>query len=195
MNSSRSVRSMYAVLVLALSLLVLATGAWAQETESMETQGEGNMQLGTEIPRDSLLAAARDMMELTPYCALITLDASGHPRARTMDAYPVGEDMVIWMGTSTATRKVAEIRNDPRVTVYFAHPEHQGYVTVYGTAALIDSPEEKDKRWKKEFEQYFPEGKKSFILIAVTPQRIEVTDYSKGIMGDQKTWAPPAIEF
>jgi general stress protein 26 len=186
---------MQIVLVLALSLLVLVSGAFAQESGEMEKKEEGKIPWGTDVPRDTLVAAAREMIEETPYCVLITLDASGHPRARTMDAYPVGEDMVVWMGTSTATRKVAEIRNDPRVTVYFADPEHHGYVAIYGTAKLVDSPEEKDKRWKEEYANYFPEGKESYILIAVTPHRIEVTDYSKGIMGDQKTWQPPAIEF
>jgi general stress protein 26 len=90
---------------------------------------------------------------------------------------------------------VAEIKNDPRVTLYYAHPEHHGYVTVYGTAKLVDSEEEKDKRWKEEYANYFPEGKAGYILIAVKPQKIEITDYPRGIMGDQKTWQPPAIEF
>ena len=88
-----------------------------------------------------------------------------------------------------------EIQNDPRVTLYFAHPKHIGYVTVYGTAELVDTPEEKDKWWKDELAQYFPEGKEGFILIAVTPQWLEITDYTRGIVGDQKTWQPPVVKF
>jgi general stress protein 26 len=183
MNPIRRGISMCIAIALSLSMLGLVSGARGQETGMEET------------PRDTLLAAARDMMVTAKYCALITLDASGHPRARTMNASPPDENMVVWMGTSRLTRKVEEIRNDPRVTLYYAHPEHAGYVTVYGTAALIDDEKEKDKRWKEEYASYFPEGKAGYILIAVTPQRIEVTDYTRGIMGDKKTWRPPAIKF
>jgi general stress protein 26 len=169
--------------MLVLSMLVLVSEARGQE-EKM-----------TEVPRDTLLAAARDMIAAARFCALITLDASGHPRARTMDAFPPDKNMVIWMGTSRITRKAKEIKNDPRVTLYYAHPGHMGYVTVYGTAQLVDTPAEKEKWWKEEHAQYYPEGKASYILIAVTPQKIEIVDYSRGIMGDPKTWKPNTITF
>ena len=187
--------SMCIALVVALSLLALVTGTWAQESGDAEKEEGAKKAGGMEMPRDTLLAAARDMIAEAHYCALITLDASGHPRARTMDAYPPDENMVIWMGTSRLTRKVKEIRNDPRVTLYFAHPKHIGYVTVYGTAEIVDTPEAKDKWWKEELAQYFPEGKEGFILIAVTPKWLEVTDYTRGITGDEKTWQPPKVKF
>jgi general stress protein 26 len=169
--------------VLSLLTLVHVSDAYAQETTAVP------------MPRDSILAAARDMMAKARFCALITLDASGHPRARTMDAFPPDENMVVWMGTAVFTRKVEEIRKDPRVTLYYADPKYLGYVTVYGTATLVDTPEEKDKRWREEYASYFPEGKKSYILIAVTPQRIEIVDYSHGINGDPKTWRPETVTF
>lgn len=183
MKPIRRAGSIYVAVVLTLSMLALVADARGQAAEGVET------------PRDTLLAAAQDMMEKAQFCALITLDASGHPRVRTMDASPPEENMVVWMGTSRVTRKVEEIRNDPRVTLYFAHPEHVGYVTLYGTAELVDTPEEKDKRWKEEYASYFPEGKAGYILIAVTPKRMEIIDYSRGITGDPKTWKPATVEF
>jgi len=175
--------SMCFLIVLSLSVLGLVSGACGQAPEMKD------------IPRDTLIAAARDMMVKAKYCALITLDESGHPRARTMDTFPPDDNMVVWMGTSRITRKVKEIRNDPRVTLYYPDPDHAGYVLVYGTAKLVDDEKEKDKRWKEEYAVHFPEGKGGFILIAVTPQRIEVSDYSRGITGDSKTWQPPSITF
>lgn len=183
MKTIRRAVSIYVAVVLALSFLAFVSGARGQEAEEVET------------PRDTLLAVARDMMAKAPYCVLISLDASGHPRARTMDAFPPEENMVVWMGTSRITRKVEEIRNDPRVTLYYAPPDNAGYVTLYGTAKLVDTPEEKEKRWKKEWEKHFPEGKASYILIAVTPERMEIVDYSRGITGDPKTWKPETVKF
>ena len=68
-------------------------------------------------------------------------------------------------------------------------------MTVYGTAEIVDTPEAKDKWWKEELAQYFPEGKEGFILIAVTPKWLEITDYIRGITGDPKTWQPPKVTF
>lgn len=182
-------------LALFISLPALACVVWAQEAGKAEKQEQEAVIWGTDAPRDTLIDAARAMIEEAHYCALITLDASGHPRARTMDAFPLEDDMVVWMGTSRLTRKVKEIRNDPRVTLYFAHPKHMGYVTIYGTAELVDDPAEKDERWNEQYAAYFSGGKESFILIAVTPRRMEITDYARGIMGDKKTWQPPAVTF
>jgi general stress protein 26 len=170
------------VVLFAFALLcsVLVCDAWGEETEAS---------------RDTLLTAARNLMEKIRFCVLITLDESGHPRSRAMDPFLPDEKMVIWMGTFRGTRKVQEIKKDPRVTLYYAHPEGAGYVSVYGTAKLVDDPELKKKWWKKEWEQFYPDKDKDFLLIAVTPKRLEVLDYSQGISGDPTTWIPPSVEF
>jgi general stress protein 26 len=183
MNLARSAAAMLPALMLAVCVLTFSGDAWGQGAEAVES------------PRDTLLAAARNIMEMTRFCVLITLDESGHPRARTMDPFLPDEDMVVWMGTFRATRKVRDIRNDPRVTLYYAHPENAGYVCLYGTARIVDDPAMKEKWWKDEWEQIYPQRETDFILIAVKPERLEVIDYSRGIKGDPNTWAPPSLEF
>lgn len=148
-----------------------------------------------ETPRDTLLAAAKEMMAAARFCALITLDETGHPQVRAMDPFPPEEGMVIWFGTNRRSGKVAQIQNDPRVTVYYAHPQGAGYVSLYGTAELVDDPEEKTARWKEEWEQYYPEKESTYLLIKVTPTRMDVVDYIRNIVGDQLTWKSPSLTF
>src|SRR5262245_42658145 len=69
--------------------------------------------------RDALIAEAREIMTTTRYCALITTDGSGRAQARTMDAFAPDDKMVVWFGTNPLSRKVAEIRRHPRVTLYY----------------------------------------------------------------------------
>lgn len=145
--------------------------------------------------RDSLLAAAREIIAATRFNALITLDESGQPRVRTMDPFPPDENMVVWFGTNRRTRKVAEIANDPRVTLYYPSPEADGYVSIHGTARLVDDPAEKARRWKEEWTQFYPDREASYLLIEVVPARIEVVSYRRGIVGDPDTWTPASIEF
>jgi hypothetical protein len=102
-----SLRSMVLVL---LFVLTVPRGVRAQEGE-------------TTPPRDTLIAAARQVMESARFCALITLDKSGHPRARAMDPFSPEEDMTVWLGTNRRTRKVQDIKNDSRVTLFYLDPE------------------------------------------------------------------------
>jgi general stress protein 26 len=183
MKQVRYAKAAGIALVLALGILSLVSDARAQEGETVAQ------------PRDTLLAVAKNVMAQTRFCTLITLDESGHPRARAMDPFMPDENMVIWMGTRPGTRKTKDIEKDPRVTLYYDHPEKSGYVVVYGTAKLVNDPELKAKWFKDEWAQFYTDRDKEYILISVTPKKIEVLDYTKGVTGNQETWVPPTVEF
>ncbi len=144
---------------------------------------------------DSLVTAALEIMEQARYCALITLDESGRPHVRTMDPFVPGDDMVVWFGTHRRSRKVEQIRNDPRVAIHYLAPGGAGYVTIMGTARIVDDPTEKARRWKDEWEQLYSDSEADYVTIAVTPETLEVLDYSKGMMGDADTWKVPSVKF
>ena len=82
--------------------------------------------------REKLVAAAREIIAIARYCTLITQDSHGRAQARTVDPFPPDENMVVWLATNPRTRKVAEIRRNPRVTLYYFDRESQAYVTIYG---------------------------------------------------------------
>jgi general stress protein 26 len=112
-----------------------------------------------------------------------------------MDPFAPEEDMVIWLGTNSKSRKVQEISNDPRVTLYYADPEGGGYVAIAGTARLVDDPEEKARWWKEAWEAYYPNREDTYLLIMVAPEKLEILSYGHGITGDSETWRIPCIEF
>jgi general stress protein 26 len=112
-----------------------------------------------------------------------------------MDPFLPEEDMVVWLGTDRGTRKVQDIERDPRVTLYYFAPEADGYVTISGTARLVDDPAEKDRRWKSGWEPYYADREEDYVLIAVSPTWMEVISYSRGIVGDAETWVPPVVKF
>lgn len=45
--------------------------------------------------RDSIIAAAREIIGMQKYCALITVDSSGKPQVRTMNPFPPEDDMTV----------------------------------------------------------------------------------------------------
>ncbi len=151
--------------------------------------------INSQLNRDTLLTAARNVVESIPNCTLITVDTTGHPTARIMDPFPPEENMEIWLGTNKNSRKVQEIKKDSRVTLYYEIPNGVGYVLIKGNANLVDDPVKKKTYWKSEWSQFYDEEKESFILIKVVPYKLEILDYRKGIVGDPQTWKIPYVEF
>ena len=145
--------------------------------------------------RDDLVAEAREIMTTTRYCALITIDRSGRAQARTMDAFAPDENMIVWFGTNPLSRKVSEIRRRPRVTLYYFDRENQAYVTIHGTARLVNDAGEKARHFKDDWKAFYPDRDKNYLLIEVRPLKLEVVNTKKGLVGDSRTWRPPTVEF
>ena len=117
--------------------------------------------------REQLLTTATQIMATARYAALITTGANGRINARTMDPFAPAADMVIWFGTNPRSRKVRELRRNPRVTIYYVDPVAQAYVSIQGTARLVNDRAEKARRWKDEWKAFYPDREKSYLLIAV----------------------------
>lgn len=145
--------------------------------------------------RDALISAAREVMTTTRYCALITTGRNGRAHARTMDAFAPEDDMTVWLATNPRSRKVAEIRRNPKVTLYYFDRDSAAYVTIYGIARLVNDKGEKAKRWKEDWKTFYPDRDKSYLLIKVTPERLEVVNVNKGIVGTSPTWQPLSVDF
>lgn len=148
-----------------------------------------------QFSREELISAAREIMIGTRYCALITTGRDGRAHARTMDAFAPEDDMSVWLATNPRSRKVRDLRRNPRVTLYYFDRESQAYVTLYGIAQLVNDRGEKAKRWKEDWKSFYPDRDKSYLLIKVRPQRLEVVNVKKGIVGDSRTWQPPSVTF
>jgi general stress protein 26 len=145
--------------------------------------------------RDTLITTEIKMMETTRYCALITLDTTGHPEVRTLDPFLPDSNMIVWLGTSINSRKVKQIKNDSRVTLYYPAQNAAGYVVIKGQAYIVQDSSKKQTYWKKEWSRFYPEDKSNYTLIKVIPEKLEVIDYQHGIFGDSKTMAVPFVKF
>lgn len=174
--------------VCTLSVFITAGLIWLASTPSICAQPKT-------FSRDQLVAAAREIMTTTRYCALITTGVRGRTNARTMDAFAPDESMVVWFGTNPASRKVAEIRRNPRVTLYYFDRDSQAYVTLHGVARVVNDPQEKLRHWKDDWKNFYPDREQGYVLIKVQPLRLEVVNTRTGIVGDSRTWDPPSVTF
>ncbi len=165
-------------------LVLLSVGCKPESKSQPET---GN--------REQILLATKEIIEASGTCALITLDENNLPQVRTMDPFLPESDYTIWLATNPTSRKASQIRNNPNVTLYYTDKNDNGYVSIYGIAELVNDQQEKDKRWKEEWKDFYPNRTDSYLLIKVVPTHLEVINYSRGINGNPKTWQPAVVYF
>ena len=162
------------------------------------TTAPGQTAAPPEADRAKVIESAREIIDNARFCNFITLDRDrGHAQARIVAPSAPDADMVIWFATNSLTRKVGQIRADPRVTLTYFDSSDPSYVTILGTAEIVEDAAEKAKRWKDEWAAFYPNGPTGddFTLVRVTPTRLEIVSESRGYSSDPKTWLPAAIEF
>ena len=139
------------------------------------------------------IAAARQIMGAQQFCAFITLDEKGLPQVRTINPFAPEEDMTVWFATGVQTRKVAEIKANPHVAVYYAdHANGTGYVQLSGTAVLVSDKAEIERHRRAYWAQAFPNDR-NLVMVKVVPERLDVINYKAGVTGDSVTWRSPSI--
>jgi general stress protein 26 len=171
--------------IFALVIILIASSLMAQELLVKDRP---------EISRDSLLTIARTIIDSARSRTFITVNENGKPQARTMYVFPPEENMVLWLGTSTNSRKVKQIKNNPNVMVFYFDTKGRSYVSVAGQARLVNDPEKKSHYWKKSWTRYYPDPEKDFVLIEVTPERMEICSYKYKLFWDS-TGKPAFVEF
>lgn len=157
--------------------------------------GFGQHDVLSDSANAKLIKAAREIITATGICTLITLDEDGGARARAMDAFTPDKNFIIWFGTNPNSRKVSQIQNDPKVSLYYFDKATASYVMIFGEAQIIDNAAEKESHWKEAWKTFYPDYPDGYRLIKVTPEWMEVVSESRGITGDPLTWQPPIVLF
>lgn len=148
-------------------------------------------------PRAKLITAAREIMTAVRYGTLVTIGVDGQPQARIVDAFAPDSALTVWIGTNAATRKVAEITRDSRITLMYFSPSTFEYVTLIGTAVLDSNATHKAAHWKPDWARLYKDEYRGpdYLLIKVTPSRIEVVSTRRGIANDPVTWRPASVDL
>jgi general stress protein 26 len=147
--------------------------------------------------RTEILSAGRDVVQKARYCSLVTVGADGHPQARIVDPLGPDDSFTMWVATNPLTRKVGEIKRDPRVTLLCFDSASESYVTLLARASVVTDADERAKRWKQEWTPFYKGGATGddVMLFRLEPRRLEIVSVSRGMAGNPKTWRPLSIEF
>lgn len=145
------------------------------------------------ISRDTMFVAALEIMHDTHYCGLVTIDSTGQPQTRTMNPFPANNELITWFATSRTSRKVKELRHNPKVSIYYAdHVSAKGYVNITGIAEVIDD-KELLKKMKRDYWEGIPNWQDIFVLIKIVPKTLEVVNYKHNLNNNPGTFKAPFI--
>ena len=131
-------------------------------------------------PHDNDNARMRlwDMIKDIRFAMFTSRHANGHLHARPMTTQnaKVDEDANLWFFMSRRGEPVADLALDPVVNVVYADPAANSYVSISGTAAVVDDTGKKQQLWTKAAAVWFPGGTTDADL-ALVQVRIVHADY------------------
>ncbi len=121
------------------------------------------------------------IMKKTSNHAYMATVAGKQPWIRSVSPI-IGDGMSIWITTFANSRKVKQIKKNPRICLHFAkQPDGSMVATMHGTVKVMKNLKDKKKVWKIaqfDLKQFFPEGpaSKNLCLLKIIPKVIEWWD-------------------
>ena len=141
----------------------------------------------------AIITTAKKVIEDTYFTTLITIDAKGQPRARVMEPFAPNDNFIIWMATNPKSRKVTQIKNNPKATLHYYDKARFSYVSLMGKAFLINDEILKASKFKKGWEQFYNNQKEDYLLIQFIPESLELISIPNKFTGDSITWKPHRV--
>lgn len=101
-----------------------------------------------------------DLIKDIRFAMFTTRHADGHLHSRPMTTQnsKLDEDTSLWFFMPRNGEPIADLTADPVVNIVYADPGEDSYVSVSGTAAVVEDMAKKEQLWSKITEAWFPAG-------------------------------------
>ena len=130
------------------------------------------------MARNSDIEKLAELMKDIEFRMLTTQDQDGELRSRPMALQQTDFDGDLWFFTGKSTEKTTEIREERHVNVSFADPDDNKYVSISGTASIVDDRAKAKELWSPILKAWFPKGLEDpdLTLLKVTISKAEYWD-------------------
>jgi len=119
---------------------------------------------------EELRSACLELMAIADTVYLAVSEAEGYPRIRAMlnlrnrieypdHAHLYEEhdgDFMVYLVTNTSSKKRADIAANPRIGLYYRHPDKRFGMSLVGDAEIVEEAVTKEAVWVEGWEVYFP---------------------------------------
>jgi general stress protein 26 len=127
----------------------------------------------TYVPRS--IRQLRRLLKDMPIGMLTTQTSGGVTHSRPMMVHEIDEGGWLWFLTDRHSRKAWELVHNPQATIAFQSRKGDRYVSVQGTAVVIQDDVKLKRMWKPTYRAWFPHGTQEpeIVLVAVRVSRAE----------------------
>jgi len=142
-----------------------------------------------------IIKTAEKIIADTYFATVITIDKTGQPRARVMEPFEPTENFIIWLATNPKSRKVTQIKQNDAMTLHYFDKANLGYVSLMGTAFLVDDEAIKASKFKDGWDKFYKNQKEDYLLIKFVPKTLELISIPNNFTGDAVTWKPHQVKL
>ena len=105
-------------------------------------------------------AKLQDLIKDIRFAMFTTRHPNGHLHSRPMTTQhsQLDDDANLWFFMARSGEPVADLMADATVNLSYADPGADSYVSVSGTATVVEDPAKKQELWSKLAEAWFPDG-------------------------------------
>jgi len=131
-----------------------------------------------------LLKGIKDRIKDVRVAMMTTVSTDGRLHARPMSTHEMDDDGTLWFFTKEFSEKVTEISRDKTVSLSYADPSNNTYVTVLGEAQIVHDRQKMEQLWSVFLKAWFPQGldDPQLTLLKVRPLEAEYWDSSSSKM-------------
>lgn len=113
----------------------------------------------TSTDRNQHIYQLRELIKDIGCSMLTTVDEDGSLHSRPMEkSSDIQPDGTLWFFTNASSHKVFEIEHRQQVNLSFSSPNQKRYVSVSGSAELVQDRNKMQELWKLELQAWFPQG-------------------------------------
>ena len=126
----------------------------------------------------------KELVNEVNICMFTTID-QGKIFSRPMSTINIDEEGNAWLFTNEFSEKVHEVSENNTVTLNYAHPLKNIYLTVEGTCSLIIDRKKMEELWKPSLETWFPQklDDPKICLLKVVTETAQFWNHTTSKMG------------
>lgn len=116
------------------------------------------MTYNTDLSPEEAVKKVGELIKDIKFAMLVTTDSHGHLHSRPMTTQDLEFDGTLWFFINKDSEIEKDIEHSSEVNLSYSNPSSNSYVSICGTANLVDDDIKKKELWKPIYKTWFPEG-------------------------------------
>jgi len=114
--------------------------------------------MSQQLSSEDAVKKFKELVDSVNICMFTTLDDANDIFSRPMSTVKIDDEGNAWFFTNEFSEKIQEVSRDNSVTLIYAHPGKNVYVSVKGSCTIILNKKQIEEFWNPLLKAWFPLG-------------------------------------